>query len=139
MRALPDHILKSALSSKPTLEALRVQEKYADPKAVIGENELDYIALRYMNPEAALFWLPRLVSYATVNAPKDSYHFEALLFNLSEAKFSAPLISEATDDEKRIIETFLNWLETETDFLTGSSLRQNDLNTAKRMWGEKTS
>lgn len=134
MRRLPAQIITSAVDEKPTLEALRVQEKYSNASAAIGESNIDYVALNYMNAHAALYWLPRFLSYVKVEAPKDSYHYEALLLNLSDEQFSRRLISALTDDEQRLIEAFFDWLQAETSFLTGSALRQNDYVKAREIW-----
>lgn len=135
MRTVPQKILKE--TNRLSVEALRVQEKYSDPLAQIGEKELDYVALNYMNAEATLFWLPRLLNYLTSLAPKDSYHFEVTLFRLSDAEFSRPLIALARPEENRCVVDFLNWLDGETDFLTGSNLRRRDFDRAVQLWSGK--
>ena len=135
MRFLPHDILDPSWSSRPTLEALRIREKYSHPDADIGENELDYVAILYMNTAATLFWLPNQIRYLTTCAPKDSYHFEVMLLRLSDPKFSNPLITAASTEEKRLVLEFLSWLETNTNFLTGSELRRCDFDRATEMWG----
>ena len=137
MRTLPREILQ--VTDGPNIEALRVKQRYSDPISEIGEKELDYVALNYMNVEAAMFWLPRVIEYLTSRAPRDSYHFEVMLFRLSTPEFSSPLIVLATTEEKKYVTSFLTWLDAETDFLTESKLRRLDFDRAVRLWGEKQS
>ncbi|MGO4684624.1 hypothetical protein [Hyphomicrobium sp. 2TAF46] len=132
-RRLPKEVLQP--QTQFSLEAQHVREKYSNSSWQIGEHSDDYVALDYLNDAARAFWLPRFLHYVTNEAPPSTYHLEVLLFRLSDPKFSKPVISIYDAVEIAFVRRYLEWLERDSGFLTGSTLRGKDFAVATAMWG----
>jgi hypothetical protein len=132
-RCLPKRVLRDELYCRVQLESQDVEKKFSNPTAKICEDNVDYVALLYLNSEATLFWLPKFFSYIRC-AKLDSYHFHCILMRLSDPKFVAELASLATPEEYDEVHRFLTWLPTVPGFLEGVEPRIMRFELAKRLW-----
>lgn len=131
-RLLPTHVLTS--ESVRSSDGAAVQKKFSDPHALIMEENTDYAAISLMNDAAIWHWLPKFIQYLKESAEADSYHFEVMLFNLSNAKLSHRLRKAARESELEMVCNFLYWLKSHTGFLSKSSLRNRDFAIAVNIW-----
>jgi hypothetical protein len=90
-------------------EAKAVFEKYRHTDAEIGEANVDYVALGYMNTHAMLYWLPRFFDYLRTRAPEASFHFEGMITKLSNDNLVHDLRADASEREVEAVRDFLRW------------------------------
>jgi len=132
IRRLPKNVLR--LDEAPNMEAMDVQRKYSNPAAQIGEKNVDFVALNYLNDEAVAFWLPKLLDYVENSAPPDSYHLEEILFKLADENFCRRLKTKLKSRELNAVSAYLRWLKLKSNFLSGSRLRAKDCEKAIVLW-----
>ena len=112
-RKLPRYILNTPPNPYKHWEGQYVLDKYSNPDAVIGEDNVDHVALLFMNVEAQLYWLPKFLEYLEKQKSYDSFLYDAMLFRLSDTKFSQPLLKVATKQEVKRVRAYLDWYEAE--------------------------
>jgi hypothetical protein len=132
-RGLPTDVLKPWAKVGMQLEAESVQKKYGDENSEIGENSVDYVALIYMNEAATLFWLPKFLDYLQSKAPRDSFHYESMLLKLSDEAFVKPLRRLAVGSELTFVNTYLDWLATQSHQIELDTDRQS-FEAALKLW-----
>jgi hypothetical protein len=132
-RAIPKNIL--GIGNDIThLEAQSVAKKYSSAGAVIGEENVDTVALTYMNLEAKLYWLPRFLNYLRTKAPDDSFHFDSMSSKLAGEALAYEFKAAATADEVRAVRDYLKWVEGHISMAGASPLRQAAHNYAVELW-----
>jgi hypothetical protein len=134
-RSLPRQLLKPYYVEHPDFEAQQLQKKFSDPRAVIGENSIDYLFFILMNEDALLYWLPRLFSYLQSEAPRDTFHFEVIMMNLSKRELSSALRSRVSDGERQVFYEFLRWMEIGTPLTTSPPDRAEEYQLCLTYWG----
>jgi hypothetical protein len=132
-RKLPTCVILPEYTGGYHLEAQSVQDKFSNPSAKIGEQNVDYVAKIYMDERATLYWLPRFFEYLKEAAPRDSYHFDVMLFELSDATFVARLRAIATPEECAEVRAYLDWVRSETG-LIDIECRRVQLEKAVFLW-----
>jgi hypothetical protein len=132
-RKFPFSIL-AADNDPSNWEPKQVIEKFGKFSAEIGEQNVDYVALGYMNSQAFLYWLPDFIQYMRTTAPSDSYHLESIILKLSNYSLVGDLKAEATEDEKAEIFDFLNWLGTQPIMAGAPPLRAAAYAYAVELW-----
>lgn len=132
-RKIPENILGIG-NDVYHLEAQSVANKYGSADAVIGEENVDTVALIYMNLEAKLYWLPRILNYMRTGAPADSFHFDAMNSKLADAMLAYEFKASATVDEVNEVRDFLKWVEGHISMSGASPLRQAAHNYAVELW-----
>jgi hypothetical protein len=115
-------------------EPRAVVAKYGRDDAVISEENIDYVALGYMNPHAVLFWLPRFFDYLRTKARPDTFHLESLISHLSNSGWVSSLRREATDAEVDEVSAFLDWLGTQPIMADAPPLRATAYAYAVELW-----
>jgi hypothetical protein len=132
-RSIPENILGIGRDVYH-LEAQSVAEKYGSASAVIGEENVDTVALTYMNLEAKLYWLPRFLTYFRTEAPDNSFHFDSMNSKLAESMLAYEFKAAATADEVRAVRDYLKWVEGHISMAGASPLRQAAHNYAVELW-----
>ncbi len=135
VRSIPENILGIG-NDGYHLEAQSVAAKYASPDAEIGEDNVDTIALIYMNLDARLYWLPRFLNYLRTEAPEDSFHFDSMNSKLADALFASEFKSLANADEINAVRDYLSWVESHISMRNPPALQQAAHNYAKELWKE---
>ncbi|MGJ5082427.1 hypothetical protein [Bradyrhizobium sp. HKCCYLS3013] len=126
-RSLPENVLRLCFIARHrSLESQQVQQKYSNPRAEIGEHSLDYVLLIYLNPEALLFWMPKLFDYLKTRAPRDTFHYDVVMMKLANQQFSEELRAVASDCEREMICQFLIWMAENIE-LSPSDLTEHQL------------
>ncbi len=115
-------------------EVKSVAAKFKNADAVIGEDSVDMVALGYMSAHGAAYWLPRFIDYVQTKAPQDSFHFESLLFKLSNNLWSADVRAEMTDEAVGAVSSFLDWLGGTIIMKDAPALRAAEYAHAKCLW-----
>jgi hypothetical protein len=90
-------------------EAKAVLNKYRSDDAKIGEENIDFVAIGYMNMQAIAYWIPRFFDYLRNQAPTDSFHFESMLFKLANNIWVHDFRNEASDAEVAVVRDYLAW------------------------------
>lgn len=131
-RTLPSNVINQDANSA-SLEAKSVQQRFSDPQYRIGEHNADHVALYYLTPEAALYWLPHFLDYVQADDSGESYHFDSMIYKLSDRKLASTLIGVASEDEIRRVCEFLDWLD---GSLSERNLRvtKEERNRARQLW-----
>jgi hypothetical protein len=132
-RAIPENILGIG-NDIYHLEAQSVTKKYGSADAVIGEENVDTVALIYMNLEAKLYWLPRFLAYLRTKAPDDSFHFDSMNSKLADATLAYEFKAAAMDDEVGAVRDYLKWVEGHISMAGASALRQAAHSYAVELW-----
>jgi hypothetical protein len=132
-RTIPILILDAA-NDPANPEPKAVVEKFRQPDSMIGETNIDYVALGYMTPAAALYWLPKFMAYARDHAAPDSFHLESMICKLSDSGWVNALRSEATDDEVQAVGAFLDWLRSQPIMDRAPPLRAAAYAYAVELW-----
>ncbi len=109
VRDLPKYVLRPEYRTKTHLEAESVQMKFSQASARFGDENVDYVALTYLSPEAALYWLPRLIEFLMSKAPRDNLHFEQILSYLVREENAAQVRAIASENEIKLITDYLEW------------------------------
>ena len=115
-------------------EAKRVAEKFRSADAVIGEENVDYVAFIYMNLEQAIYWLPRFLEYLRAVAPRDSFHFESMIIRLSHADWVSEFRRVATPETQTVVRNFLTWLNDQPIMAGAPDLRRTAYTRAVELW-----
>ena len=132
-RRIPILILDAA-NDPENWEPKAVQAKFRLPDAVIGEENVDYVALGYMNAGAVLYWLPRFLKYLRSDAPGESFHFESMLAKLSNANLVSDFRDDATPEELADVRDYLAWFGHHPLMVEAPDLRQAQCNLAVELW-----
>ena len=105
-RKVPLLILDAA-NDPENWEPKAVVAKFRSADALIGEENVNYVALGYMNAGAVLYWLPRFLKYLRSDAPGESFHFESMLAKLSNANLVSDFRDDATPEELADVRDYL--------------------------------
>lgn len=132
-RRLPVLILEVG-NNPDNWEPKAVVAKFGRDDAVIGEENVDYVALGYMNPHAVLFWLPRFFAYIRDKARPDSFHLESVIMKLSNSGLVNQLRPEASEAEISQVSDFLGWIGTQPIMVDAPPLRQTAYDHAVELW-----
>jgi hypothetical protein len=133
IRKLPMLILDPA-NDPGNWEPKAVVAKFGKSDAVIGEDNVDYVALGYMNPGAVLFWLPRFFAYMREKAGPASFHLESIISHLSNSALVSQLRQDATEDDVKQVSDFLVWLGTQPIMVNAPPLRATAYAYAAELW-----
>jgi hypothetical protein len=132
-RKIPSNIL--GVGNNPeNWEPKAVIAKYGSEDAIIGEENVDYVALGYMNLEAQLYWLPRFLHYLRSSAPVDTFHFESINMRLANSQLAYEFKEAAKPSELAEVRDFLTWLRSHPMMDGAPPLRQTAYNYAVELW-----
>jgi hypothetical protein len=132
-RKLPA-LLLGADNDPANWEAKAVLEKYRVADAAIGEANVDYVALGYMNTHAMLYWLPRFFDYLRADAPEESFHFEGMITKLSNDTLVHDLRANASEDELAAVRDYLAWFGDHPLMKDAPELREAAYRHAVALW-----
>jgi hypothetical protein len=132
-RTLPTFILDAA-NDPANPEPKAVVEKFRHTDAAIGETNIDYVALGYMTPGAALFWLPAFMNYIRLSADPDSFHLESMITKLADSGWVSSVRLEATAEEIGAVAAFLDWLKSQPIMDRAPPLRAAAYAYAVELW-----
>jgi hypothetical protein len=113
---------------------MAVAKKFSSADAQLGEENVDYVALGYMNSDGAACWLPRCVDYLRTEAPEDSFHFDSLLTKLANDIWSLDAKAKMSDVNVKKVRAFLDWLANNIVMTGAPDLRQAEYAHAKLHW-----
>jgi hypothetical protein len=130
----PPLLLIGAGNDPESWEVKAVAKKFSSADAQIGEENVDYVALGYMNSHGAAYWLPRFVDYLRTDAPEDSFHFDSLLTKLANNSWSPDVRAEMSEATVKKVRDFLDWLADSVVMKGAPDLRQAEYDHAKLLW-----
>lgn len=133
VRRLPPFIIGEG-NDAGNWEPKLVAEKYGKAGAEIGEENVDYVALGYMTPGAALYWLPYFFAYIRTKAAPDSFHLESMIYKLGDASWVRDLRLEASEDEVSMVTEFLTWMSAQPLLDGDTSLLRASFDHAVELW-----
>jgi hypothetical protein len=134
-RNLPVNVLKPYFRRHPSFEVMDVEKRFSSPSTSIGEHSNDYTIFTYLNNDAMIYWLLRLIEYLISKAPADSFHFELIIMHLAKHGLSENLRRIASDEERRIIYEFLLWMADNTYVTSDPPDRAAEYQLALGLWG----
>jgi hypothetical protein len=131
LRTLPSQILAAAMDPA-SLESQSVVAKFGRPNAKFGEDNVDFVALLYMNAAATAYWLPHYFRYLRLEARRDSFHFESILQKLADTRWAEHIRAELSAGEIAAVADFVRWLT--TDYGAADTVRASEYAAAARLW-----
>jgi hypothetical protein len=132
-RKLP-MLLLDAGNDPSSWESKAVVAKFGNADAVIGEDNVDYVAIGYLTSGAILFWLPKFFDYMRTKAGPASFHLESIISHLSNSALVSQLRQEATGDDVASVGDFLAWLGTQPIMQDAPPLRATAYAYAVELW-----